>query len=243
MKAARWLLLLSVSFLLPARADLTIVQKIEGAGSISEMTIKIKGDKARVEASPEVTTIIDSKSGEMLSLLNDKKKFLRISGDKAKAVAEMATRFGGEKQPQEKPKLTPTGKKETIGGYEAEEYSCVAPKFKASYWIAPQYPNSAAIVKQMQAMTPASWSAGITSMPDYRDFPGLPIRTNINMEGKQITSTITAVKQDPLPDAQFSAPADYQEMKMPNIGKMLGGKSEKTRDEPATNSPEPSARP
>ncbi len=242
MKLLGWLLLCIVSTC-TARGDLTIVQKVEGAGPLAEMTIKIKGDKARIESSPQVTTIIDSKTGDMLNLMNDKKKYLRISGEKAKAVAEMATRFGGDKKSAEKPKLVPTGKKQTINGYEAEEYTCQTPQFKASYWIALSYPDSAGIVKQLQAMTPAAWSGAVNSMPDYRDFPGLPIRTNISMNGQNITSTVSAVKQDALPETQFSVPPGYEEMKMPDIGKMLGGKSPTQGNTQPTTKPESSAQP
>ncbi len=175
--------------------------------------------------------------------MNDQKKFLRLSGDKAKAVAEMASRFGGKEQSAGKPKLKPTGRKETINGYETEQYTCETPQFKGSYWIATKYPDSVAIVKQLQAMTPAAWSEAMTSMPDYRDFPGLPIRTEVSMKGQKIKSTITAVKQDSLPEAQFIAPPEYKEMKMPNIGRMFGGKSATDREEPAATESPASARP
>ncbi len=168
MKRIATLALIAISSALSARADLTIVQNVDGAGPVNTMTIKIKGDKARIEPSPQVTTIIDSRSGEMLNLMNEQKKFLRISADKAKAFADMAVAAGSGKQPAEKPKLVPTGKKDTINGYEAEEYVCESTSFKASYWISKQYPDAANIVKQLQAMTPATWNAAGQGMPDYR---------------------------------------------------------------------------
>lgn len=56
-----------------ARADLTIVQQMNGAEGLHKITFKVKGDKARVEVNPQVTTIIDAKSGDLTTLLNDKK--------------------------------------------------------------------------------------------------------------------------------------------------------------------------
>ena len=44
-------------------ADLTIVQSVEGMGPVSQMTMKIKGDKARIDVSPQMTMIIDAKNG------------------------------------------------------------------------------------------------------------------------------------------------------------------------------------
>src|ERR1043165_7565935 len=42
-----------------------------------------------------------------------------------------------------------TGKKETISGYETEEYVSDSPKFHASYWVATKYPDYAKILDQM----------------------------------------------------------------------------------------------
>ncbi len=45
------------------------------------------------------------------------------------------------------------------------------------------------------------------------------------MEGRQVTSTLASVKQDPLPDTEFAPPKGFEELKMPDLGGMLGGKS------------------
>jgi hypothetical protein len=222
----RGLCLIVAAFLaVTARGDLTIVQKVEGSGSVKQITTKLKGDKARVEVSPQVTTIIDNNSGEMLTLMNAKKKFLRISADKSKAIAELASKYGGDSSaPAERSKLTATGRKEMINGYEAEEYVRESPSVKESYWIALKYPDSAAIVKQLQAVIPAAWNEIAKGMFDFRDFPGLPLRTIIKTEGKEITSMITSIKQDPLSEAEFSVPKDFQELKVPNLQDMLSDK-------------------
>ncbi len=221
MKAAPLSLLLVASFALCARADLTIVQNVEGAGPTTSMTIRLKGDKARVDAGPQISTIIDSKSGEILNIMREQKKYMRISGAQAKAAAAMA--LGGDNEKAGKPTLQPTGKKETINGYEAEEYISQSPAFTASYWITRDYPNAAEILKQMQAMTPESWGATAKGMPDYRDFPGLPLRSQMKMAGQEITSTLQSVKLDPLPDADFAVPAGFTEMKIPGMDALLGG--------------------
>src|ERR1700737_3448845 len=76
-----------------ARADLTLVQSVEGSSGSNEMTMKLKGDKMRIDVSPQVTTIIDAKTGEMINLMNDQKKVMRISGEKVRATMEMAQQF------------------------------------------------------------------------------------------------------------------------------------------------------
>src|SRR5438034_10094409 len=193
MKSVIYSLALGASFILPVRADLTIVyastvrpasqtpkeEAADAAGAGTNMTIKIKGDRARIDASPQVTTIFDGKTGEVITLLNDQKTIVRISSDKMKAVTDMLDKLSSKKAPPEKPKLTPTGQKETVNGYETEQYTYDAPDFKAIYWIAPNYPNGAAILAQLQSIKSEFWDAANTRMPDFRDFPGLPIRTRM----------------------------------------------------------------
>lgn len=215
MKASLLSLALVICLCVPVRADFTIVQKVEGKGGGNEITLKLKGDKIRMEATPQMTMIVDGKTGDTITLMNAQKKFLRISGDKAKAIAELATKYGGASG--EKPKLVATGKTMTINGYEAEEYIGETKLFKASYWIAPTFPDSAAIMKQLQAVIPAAWNDMAKGMMDYRDLPGFPLRTLVKTDDGEITSTVTAIKRDPLSDAEFLVPKDFQEMKIPNV--------------------------
>src|SRR5207237_8367078 len=149
-------LLLTALAILPARADLTIVysttiqppshdQKAEGTpndvAAANNMTIKVKGDKARIDASPQITIIFDGGTGELINLLNDQKTIVRISPDKMRAIADMLNQFSSNKAGSEKPRLTSTGQKEMINGYDTEQYTYDGTDFTETYWIAPNYPN------------------------------------------------------------------------------------------------------
>jgi len=224
MKALASSLVFVAALSLTARADFTIVQKVEGKGQNHEITLKIKGDKVRLEATPQMTMIVDGKTGDTITLMNAQKKIVRISGDKAKAIAEMAAKYAGPNTA--KPKLVATGKKLTINGYEADEYLAESKQFKAHYWIAPGFPNSAEVLKQLQAIVPAAWNDLAKGMIDYRDLPGFPIRTQTTIGGDEIVSTVVAVKTDPLSDAEFLPPKDFQEMKIPNLQEMTTEKPE-----------------
>jgi uncharacterized protein DUF4412 len=220
MKALALSLTLVVAFSLTALADFSIIQKVEGKetegkGKTNEITLKVKGDKIRLEATPQITMIVDGKTGDTITLMNKQKRIVRISGDKAKAIAEMAAKYGGTTN--EKPKLVATGKKMTINGYEAEEYLADTKMFKARYWIAPSFPNSAEIMKQLQTIIPAAWNDLARGMINYRDLPGFPIRTQVTVGDDNIISTVVAVKTDPLSDADFLPPKDFQEVKIPNM--------------------------
>ena len=104
MKTAFYSLILTALVILPLRADLTIVysttmqpashsQKAQATPSTvaaaTNMSIKVKGDKARIDAPPQVTAIFDGRTGELINLLNDQKTVVRISSDKMRAIADM----------------------------------------------------------------------------------------------------------------------------------------------------------
>lgn len=218
-----------------ARADLTIVQKIEGAPgdkSKGDFTVKIKGDKFRIEATQDISTIIDGKTGDMLTLMHGKKQIVRISGEQARAASQMVDKFSGEKDKTDKPQLVDTGRKETINGMPAEVYTSDTTMGKMTYWIATTYPDGAAILQQMKAMQPGAWSVASKTMPDYRDFPGIPIKSEMNFGSSHIVTTLVSIKQDSIDDSEFEAPKDFKELKMPSLD-MLGQHAKKSSAEPS----------
>ena len=212
-------LILGAGLLVSAHADLTITQKAEGTSGMNEVVIKIKGDKTRVEMNPQVAMIIDSNTGDMNTVINDKKQVMRLSRHRTKAMAEMMNQFN--KTGAAKPKLVPTGKRETISGYEAEEYKVEGGMVPASYWLTTKYPDYAAILKQLQNTKPSSWDPSKMGMPDYSELPGLPMRITVQMAGqREITTTIVSIKQDAIPDDQFIVPKHFKRIEMPDFSKL-----------------------
>src|ERR1700731_2258697 len=206
--------IVTLGLLVSARADLTVVQHVEGVGRNGDVTVKIEGDKERIDAPSQPTRIIDGKTGEMTDLLNERKTFIRISAEQMKAAAETINKFDDGKKPSA-PKLTPTGKKETINGYETEEFVFETAKFKASFWVATKYPDSSGILKQMQVPISGAWKPSNMGMPDYTDFAGLPLKTVISVGDNQVVTTIVSIKKDPISAADFDVPKDFQELKKP----------------------------
>jgi len=206
--------IITFGLLVSARGDLTIVQRVEGAGQNGDVTVKIKGDKERIDAPSQPTRIIDGKTGELTDLMNNKKSFVRISAAQIKAAAETINKFDGDGKPAA-PKLIPTGKKETINGYETEEYAYETPQFKASFWVTAKYPDAAGILKQMQTPISGAWKPSNMGMPDYTDFPGLPLKTVISVGDNKVVTTIMSIKKDSVSAADFDIPKDFQELKRP----------------------------
>ena len=230
MKRAGLSILVLTFSIYSARGDLTLVQTVEGSGvpSGSQITIKMKEGKTRIETGPQASVIIDAKTGDTITLMHPQKQIIRIPGDKMRAIAEMTSKFATDKGPNQKPKLTATGKKELINRTETEIYISEGPTSKTTYWIATNYPNASQILKEMETMQPDQWNIQQAGMPDFRDFPGLPLKIVVNTGGKEIISTLVSVKQNPIPETEFSLPADYSEIKMPAI---LGGGKKAPSDE------------
>lgn len=229
MKIAGLLLVAGVGLALTARADLTMVQTVEGAGPASTMTVKIKDNMVRIDSNPTLVTIIDGRTGEMINLMMDQKKIMRMSAKKMKAAAALLNQYTGadKKTDGAKPTLVATGKKEKVNGYDTEEYVFDAPTYKASYWVASQYPDGAAIMKQLEALNTGLWDAQGMNFPDYRLLKGVPIKTVMTIAGNQITSTLVSVKQDPIAATEFVPPPDFEEMKVPDLGDLLQQHSKK----------------
>jgi hypothetical protein len=217
---------IALFFLLAAtaslRADLTLVQKVDMAGTPGEMTIKFKGDKVRVDPAPQMSVITDAKTGDTVTLIHGEKKVMRISGDRLKAAAEMVKKFASATPAEQKSKLTPLGRKETVNGMATDVFTTDTAVGKATYYIATNYPDAAAIMKEMKASQSSALANSGTNVPDFRDLPGIPVKIEMDTARGHVVMTLVSVKRDPIPSSEFSVPADYTEMKMPDI---FGGKN------------------
>ena len=124
-----------------ANADLTVIQSIQTSAGTNRVTLKIKGERARIDANPKSSMIVDVKSGEVLTLIHEQPAVLRLSPEKAKIFAnKVRTMLKDTDTSLEIATPKPTGRKEKINGYEAEEYIAETPKYRASYWVAKAIP-------------------------------------------------------------------------------------------------------
>jgi hypothetical protein len=215
MRLLRLVGIASLALFNTARADLSIVQKVESPDGSHEIKMKVKGDHARVDLNPQMTTIIDAKSGEVVNLMNESKFFIRLSAENAKAIANAAKAL--VKEEGAKPGTpTATGKKEKINGYETTEYVTDSPNFHASYWVATNYPDYQKILDQMAVLQKGAFAGLMKDMPSYQGLPGLPLRTEVKISASQtVKSTIQSVSLAPLPDSDFAIPSGFNEVAIP----------------------------
>jgi len=205
-----------------ARADLVVVQQTEGAGQLAEMTMKFKGDKIRADVSPEVSVITDVNSGDMTTLNHAQRSYMIVSGSSSRSLMEqMRKNFQKDNpnsSPTSAPKLQATGKKEKINGYDTDEYTCLIGGMKVSYWIAKNFPDWHKLLDAMMKFQHGSLAAMARGIaPSAFDLPGMPIRTEVDMGGQKLTTTLESVKDEPLDESIFQVPSGYTEIKMPSF--------------------------
>jgi hypothetical protein len=199
------------------QADLVIVQKVDGAGQSGEQTIRIKGDKARTDLAQQVSVITDGATGEGITLMHAQRSYFKVTAAQAKSMMDQLKKQRGD---GEAPKLQPTGKKEKIGAYECEVFTATLGELGVTYWIAKTFPNYQSVLAQMEKLQGGAISAmGRGVMPDLRDFPGMPMKTEMELGGKKVSTTVTSVKEENVDPAIFAIPKDYKEAQaqMPDL--------------------------
>jgi hypothetical protein len=193
-----------------ALADYIIQERMEHNDLPPQnVTIKLKANKARCDIGTAMSMIADG--GEITMLMHSQKAAMKMP---IRAISKNQK----DSPANPRPILQPTGHKEKISGFDTEEYlhDNSRLKSKTHFWIAKDFPDKAEIIKMLNAMqSPMTkqlmHAAGAVS-PE--DFPGLPIRTEIesNLMGKpsKTTVTITSIKKEPVDDSVFAVPGDYR---------------------------------
>lgn len=204
-------------------ADMVITESVDLGGQNMTMTMKIKGDKIRMDVSPQVSTIIDSKTGDVLTMMHSMKSYMVISGDKAKAMIEQVNKFksppAASEAPVVKPTLVDTGKSEKVGNFNTEIYTLKGSATNMTLWVTKDIPNYAELqeqFKKLQNLTNLGPVASLT--PDTGDVQGFPVKTQMESNGKTITSTITSVEEKTVEDAEMAPPAGYSKISIPDFG-------------------------
>jgi hypothetical protein len=198
-----------------ARADYTIKQKMENSGSTQEITLRIKETKCRVDANEQTTAIIDSKTGETTVLIHPNKTFMKLTSEQLQAQGKaMKELLKDQANRPPDAALSPTGKTETVNGFETEEYTATLDGMIVTFSIAKNFPNYQKIVTAMYNVQSGPGMEGFRSLslpPDQ--YPGMPIRTQVEIMGQKVITTFESAEESSIPDSEFAIPADYKELK------------------------------
>lgn len=211
------ILALTAAILLPVslvRADITIVQNVkqEGGqkGADINMTIEVKGQKARIDVNPEISTIVDLSSGDSLSLFHTRKAAMRLPGAAIKAMQAKVQEQAGEAK-VETPKAT--GRTETINGFACEEYETAVDGSKVQIWLTKDAPDAQKALRQLSALS--GKSDPLNSVIEKNQLPGFPVRTVVDTPMGKVTTTVVTVSPNEIAETRFVIPSDYKEMQAP----------------------------
>jgi Domain of unknown function (DUF4412) len=197
-----------------AKGDYIIKQQVETMGRVQQVVLQIKDPKARLDTA-QTSTIIDSSTGETTVLIHAQKAFLKIGTEQLKAQSEAVKNLMGNKGNENTGdiELKPTGRKETINGYETEEYVTNLNGTDMSLFICKTFPDFRKIIDAIEVVQKGPGMDIFRSMTvPASKYPGMPIRTEAKFLGQRVVVTLESIQQTDLTDADFSIPADYKEL-------------------------------
>ena len=210
-----------------ARADFIIKQKMESAMRNGDTTTQIKGDKVRVDMATgpmgEMSTIMDLSTGDTITLMHKSKMAMKLSGAQMKQMMDaMKKQMGAIADNAEPPKPQATGKTEKLGDYNTEIYTWSNTNGMTStmtMWVTKDFPNFKNIKEQLAKVKKSAVGGMSKGMePDDSALPGMVVKTQAEVLGQKITTTLVSVKEETLDASLFDVPKDYSYQDMPQPG-------------------------
>ncbi|MDR1191347.1 MAG: DUF4412 domain-containing protein [Verrucomicrobiales bacterium] len=197
-----------------AQADLTVVQEAYYGDLPQRVTVKIKGNKMRVDGVPMGYMIMDATSGDTFVVLAQQKSYLKVGNA---PLAEAVEAKVGEDAASAQ--FKPTGETARVDDYDTEIYTTETDRVKAKYWVAKNYPDYATIRDDYHKMTNGFMANFLKSkMPATDNLPGMPVKTEVSISEPApvvIYTKLLSVSRDPLGDDIFVIPGDYRLLEMP----------------------------
>ena len=204
-----------------AKGDYLIKEELQNSGQVQQITLKIKDTKVREDVGGQNSAIIDSNTGETTLLLHAQKAFLKINPEQLKAQAHaLKDLLGAKAENPANIELKPTGKRETINGFDTEEFTTNLNGVQLSIFIAKGFPNYQKLVEALYRVQsgPAMDILRSMSIPPDK-YPGLPVRTTESIMGQKIVVLLDSAQETDVPDTDFIIPSDYKELNPRETGK------------------------
>jgi Domain of unknown function (DUF4412) len=211
--------LLACALITPAAlADWVITQKISVAGQPEQtMTTKCKDKKTRMDMGTQMSMIMDSTAGNMLTIMHEQKMVMKSDTAQLKAAMEMAKKAAGAQAATDAAPVKPeaTGQKEKVGDYECEIYTWKSAYGNTKMWIAKDYPHFAELNQISDEMQKAMGGAAAGMAPAAADLPGMVIKTEAEAMGQKTNVLLVSANEEAVDEKAFEKPEGYQEMAMP----------------------------
>jgi hypothetical protein len=202
---------------LPGYADLTVVQRTEGALNSGELTLRIKGDKARTDIAPQITMLTELSSGDSTTLNHNSRTYIRIPGTEAAKLRAIAAELKPGTS-AEVPKLVPTGKRDKVENRQCEIFTWSVGKIEVTDWIASDYPDWQKLLPELLRFQNAGLGAAAQPlMPALEQFPGMVMKREMNFKGTKTTTTLLSTSDAVLDAKLFDLPEGYKEQPAPKF--------------------------
>lgn len=205
-KSTLTLSILSIALLafLPgmAQADLVMIQhRFTGAAKTpSPITLSIKDGKVRTDNDTTSTSIIDTATGDMTTLVHEQKMVMTMN---TKQLQDLSGKEAPVKIPETK--VTATGKHETIDGKDCGIYTSENPGMIVRMWIAKDYPGYAKLKEALKPLTKMTAGSGNTP-----ELPGMMLKSEFEQSGLKLVTKLVSIEEKILSDDLFKAPAGYK---------------------------------
>ena len=203
-----------------SRADLTLEQDMDGGPQNGKIVMRVKGEKFRLDmpggTAGSVSTIVDIKSGDTITLLHEKKIAIARSGAELKQAQEAKAGGADPSKKVDPPKPQPANRTERIGEYDADVYTLSQDDTTETLWIVNNFPHFPAIREDLLRLSQAS-AGGIhrAGTLDVATLPGMVVKRQKERGGKKMTITLTNVSQGAIEDSEFERPEDYKAVTPP----------------------------
>jgi hypothetical protein len=203
------------------RADLTLEQQSIDATRTNLVTIQLHGTKMRVDQPGlNLSIIVDLKTRDSFTLLTKLKQFLQRFGSEVRWQMDEEKKFTGGTNDMDAPP-TPamaTGKSATLNGYDTKIYTWSGARGQTeTLWVAGQYPDYKAIRAELYKLDQFNDSGPHrNAQPILSVLPGMVVKTEGDVRGHTMTTTLLSVSLKPLDESLFELPIEYTPWKHPD---------------------------
>jgi hypothetical protein len=212
MKIAIAVFLLLALLVYAAKADFILKYIVETSGQRFEETIKETETKQRTDF-PGYSIILSSTMNKATVLIHTSKTYMRVDNAFIRTIFDkLGVKFGtGETMD-----FKPTGKTETINGYETREFKGNVGGIQMNVFATDSFQIGKGVEKMMRDWTHSPVADGFQDvLAAMEKGTGWPIR--IVMENLGTTCIFESLKETSLDDREFAVPNDYGEFSLPEF--------------------------